>query len=88
VRGANYLKDKVKITAGPVPLTCRGVDVWMTDTAERHIARHPSVLGGKLAEEDTFLVNFLLPFGNLVAYFSIPPLDQFPPKLQNVWTKF
>jgi hypothetical protein len=88
VRGANYLTDKVKVLSGPAPLTCRGVDMWMTDNPRHNIARHPSVLGGRLADEDTFLVNFLLPFGNLVAYFSIPPLDMFPQKLQGVWDKF
>lgn len=88
VRSSTYLKDRVKEPSGPAPLTCRGVDVWLTDNAERHIARHPAVLGGKLGEEDTFLVNFLLPFGNFVAYFSIPPLIKFPKKLRNVWTKF
>jgi len=88
VRGANYLNDKIKIPSGPAPLTCRGVDFWMTDNPPRHIARHPAVLGGQLGEEDTFLVNFLLPFGNFVAYFSIPPLNKFPKKLRNVWTKF
>jgi hypothetical protein len=60
----------------------------MTDNPQRHIARHPSVLGGKLGDEDTFLVNFLLPFGNFVAYFAIPPLHKFPKKLRGVWTKF
>ena len=88
VRGHNYLNDRIKIPSAPAPFVCRGVDLWLTDNAERHIARHPSVLGGKLGEEDTFLVNFLLPFGNFVAYFSIPPVEQFPPKLANVWTKF
>jgi hypothetical protein len=88
VRGATYLKDKVKIQSDACPLTCRGVDVWMTDNPQRHIARHPSVLGGKLGDEDTFLVNFLLPFGNFVAYFAIPPLHKFPKKLRGVWTKF
>jgi hypothetical protein len=88
VRGVNYLKDRVKVPSGAAPLSCRGVDVWMTDSPERNISRHPSVLGGRLGEEDTFLVNFLLPFGNLVAYFSVPPLPHFPKKLQSVWTKF
>jgi hypothetical protein len=46
------------------------------------------VLGGKLKDQDTFLVNFLLPFGNFVSYFAIPSLDKFPPELANVWTKF
>merc|ERR1712150_309732 len=45
-------------------------------------------MGGCLEEEDTFLVNFLLPFGNLVAYFKIPPLEDFPRKVGNVWSKF
>ena len=88
VRGATYLRDKIKVCSGPSPLTCRGVDVWITDNPERHIARHPSILGGRLNDVDTFLVNFLLPFGNLVAYFEIPPLSSFPQKLRTVWTKF
>ena len=90
VRGENYLVDRVKVPSGPSPLTCRGVDIWITDNPPRHIARHPSVLGGKLrdSDTDTFLVNFLLPFGNFVSYFSVPPLDQFPEKIRRVWTNF
>ena len=91
VRGPSYLVDKVKIPSGDVSFTCEGVDMWMTDNAERHIARHPSVLGGRLAktDKDIFLVNFLLPFGNFVSYFSVPPLEQFAtPQLADVWTRF
>jgi Protein ENHANCED DISEASE RESISTANCE 2, C-terminal len=89
VRGLTYLEDRVKVPSGPSPFKCRGVDVWMTDNPERHIARHPNVLGGKLYEEDTFLVNFLLPFGNFVAYFSVPSLEDFPNKqVANVWSNF
>jgi hypothetical protein len=89
VRGTSYLEDRVKIPSGPSPFKCRGVDVWMTDTPERHIARHPSVLGGRLKEEDTFMINFLLPFGNFVSYFSVPSLKDFPnTQVADVWTKF
>lgn len=88
VRGATYFADRLKYPSDQAPMTCRGVDIFLTDTPQRHIARHPALLGGKLNEEDTFLVNFLLPFGNFVAYFSIPPLHRFPKKLQTVWTKF
>ena len=89
VRGSNYLEDKVKIPSGRSPFKCRGVDLWMTDNPERHIARHPNVLGGKIHEEDTFLVNFLLPFGNFVAYFSVPPISEFPNKeVASVWSSF
>mmetsp|Transcript_1316 Transcript_1316/g.3339 ORF Transcript_1316/g.3339 Transcript_1316/m.3339 type:complete len:842 (+) Transcript_1316:261-2786(+) len=89
VRGRTYLEDRVKVPSGRSPFKCRGVDLWLTDNPERYIARHPSVLGGKLNEEDTFLINFLLPFGNFVAYFSVPPLSEFPNKeVANVWSSF
>jgi len=83
VRGVNYFSDRIKIPSEPSPLTCRGVDIWITDNPERNISKHPAVLGGMLGDEDTFLVNFLLPFGNFVAYFSVPPLNKFPRKLRN-----
>jgi hypothetical protein len=88
VRSATYLEDRVKTTSAPAIFQCRGVDIWITDNAERNIAKHPSVLGGKLGEEDTFIANFLLPFANFVAYFSVPPLEQMPPHVARVWTKF
>ncbi len=89
VRGSTYLEDRVKVPSGRSPFKCRGVDLWITDNPQRHIARHPSVLGGKIQEEDTFLVNFLLPFGNFVSYFSVPPLSEFPNKqVANVWSNF
>jgi hypothetical protein len=89
VRGSTYLEDRIKVPSGRSPFKCRGVDLWLTDNPERHIARHPSVLGGKLHEEDTFLVNFLLPFGNFVSYFSVPPFSEFPNKeVANVWSGF
>lgn len=88
VRGITYLDDKVKVPSGPSPFKCRGVDLWLTDNPQRHIATHPSVMGGKLGDEDTFLVNFLLPFGNFVAYFTVPPLSAFPKTLASVWSKF
>ncbi|CAB9510918.1 Protein of unknown function (DUF1336) [Seminavis robusta] len=91
VRGPTYLTDRVKMPSGKASFTCEGVDMWLSDTPERHIARHPSVSEGVLAntDKDMFLVNFLLPFGNFVAYFSIPPLEQFAnPQLADVWTRF
>ncbi|KAL7457228.1 hypothetical protein ACHAWC_008757 [Mediolabrus comicus] len=88
VRSSTYLNDRVKMTSAPAIFQCRGVDIWITDNAERNIAKHPSVLGGKLGEEDTFITNFLLPFANFVAYFSVPPLDQMPPHVARVWSKF
>ena len=46
------------------------------------------VLGGKLSEEDSFVVNFLLPFANFCAYFSVPPIDTMPPNIAAVWRRF
>ena len=88
VRSSTYLHDRIKMSSAPAIFQCRGVDIWITDNAERNIAKHPSVLGGKLGEEDTFITNFLLPFANFVAYFSVPPLDQMPPHVARVWSKF
>ena len=88
VRGKTYLHDRVKVPSDPSPLQCRGIDMWLTNNPERNIARHPSMLGGKLGEEDTFVVNFLLPFGNFVTYFSIPPINKMPKNVAKVWTQF
>jgi len=91
VRSETYLANRVKAPSAPAPFPCRGVDVWITDNAERNISRHPSILGGRLSQEigsGTFIVNFLLPFGNLVAYFSVPPLEDMPPNIAIVWEKF
>lgn len=88
VRGPTYLSDRVKIPSAPAVFECRGVDVWITDNAERNIARHPSVLGGRLGQEHTFIVNFLLPFSNFVAYFTIPPIEQMPANIAHVWSRF
>lgn len=88
VRSISYLNDRLKLPSDPPVFQCRGVDIWLTDNAERNISRHPAMLGGKLHEEDTFIVNFLLPFANLVAYFSVKPMNQMPPNVAKVWQAF
>jgi hypothetical protein len=88
VRSTSYFEDRVKVPSAPAVFQCRGVDVWLTDNAERNIARHPSVLGGELHREDTFVVNFLLPFSNFVAYFTIPPMEEMPANVAKLWSEF
>jgi len=88
VRGATYFKDKIKIPSGPSAFPCRGVDLWLTDNAMSHIARHPSMLGGRFREEKTFVVNFLMPWGNLVSYYKMPDSGSIPGGLGKVWDKF
>ncbi len=88
VRSTSYFEDRVKVPSDQAVFQCRGVDVWITDNAERNIARHPSVLGGELDREDTFVVNFLLPFSNFVAYFTVPPIEEMPVNIAKLWTEF
>ena len=87
VRGKTYLRDRIKIPSGPAPFKSRGCDMWLTDNPERNISRLPCVLGKKLREKDTFLVNFLLPFGNFVMYFSVDE-EAMPNNARDVWNKF
>lgn len=92
VRGKNYLKDRIKFPSGPSLFKCRGIDMFLTDNPERNISRLPCVLGGKLSAanntEDTFLVNFLLPFGNFVMYFSVAKEESMPDNVAKVWKNF
>lgn len=90
IRGKNYLSDKVKVKSTQSMFACQGVDMWLSDEPMTHIARHPSVLGGKLhrRKEDTLVINFLLPFGNFVGYFTIPPMETLPDHFAHVWTQF
>ena len=74
VRSKSYLIDRQKMPSAPAIFECRGVDIWLSDNAARNISSHPAMLGGKVHQDDTFIVNFLLPFGNLVAYWSIKPM--------------
>ena len=88
VRSKTYLRNKIKLPSGPSPFKCRGADMWLTDNPERNISRFPCVLGGKLGEEDTFLVNFLLPFGNFVSYFTVPKDADMPENVAKIWNQF
>lgn len=89
VRSTTYFENRIKApSAHAPPFECRGVEVWLSDNPLRNIARHPAILGGKLGEEDTFLVNFLLPFGNLCSYFKVPSPMGCQPNVAKVWNKF
>ena len=89
IRGKTYLQDKVKVKASQSMFQCLGVDLWLSDKPMKNIARHPSVLGGKLQEHnDTLVINFLLPFGNFVGYFAIPSTHTLPKHVARVWTQF
>lgn len=92
VRGKTYLKDRIKVPSRPSLFKCRGIDLFLTDNPERNISRLPCVLGGKLSAasntDDTFVVNFLLPFGNFVSYFSVANEDSMPDNVAKVWKNF
>jgi len=97
VRGRTYLEDRVKVQSAPAIFKCKGVDIWLTDDPQSNISRHPAVLGGQLFKckdkdstsvDGIFLINFLLPFGNFVAYFDVPPQNKMPAQVAKVWKEF
>ncbi len=73
VRGANYLKDKVKVSSGPFLFPLRGVEMFLSDVCPENIGRYQVLLSSKLRNKPTFLINYRLPWGNFVAYHEIPP---------------
>lgn len=74
VRGPNYLKNKVKIESADFLWPVRGIDLFLTDTCPENVGRVGAIMGGRLREVPTFIINFRLPWGVLCAYFEIPKL--------------
>ena len=72
VRGPKYLSDKVKVPSEPFIFPVRGVDLFLTDTCPENAGKIGGVFGGNLRELPTFIINFRLPWGILLAYFEIP----------------
>jgi len=85
VRGANYLKDKIKFESGPFLFPARGVDIFLSDCCPEHIARYKAILGTKLRDKPTFIINYRLPWGNCVTYSEIP--SKFVPFLNHCYEK-
>jgi hypothetical protein len=74
VRGPKYLNDKVKVESGDFVFPVRGVDLFLTDTCPENAGSNAGVMGGKLRDVPTFIINFRLPWGVLLSYFEIPEL--------------
>jgi Protein ENHANCED DISEASE RESISTANCE 2, C-terminal len=72
VRGPNYFADKKKIPSADYIFPCRGVDLFLTDACPQNVGRIPGIMGGKLRETPTFIINFRLPWGILLFYCEIP----------------
>lgn len=87
VRGPNYKQDKVKVPSKP-GFDLRGVDLFLTDNAMHNIGRHPAIMGGKLKEKSSFVINFLLPWGNLVAAWEIPDVNSDEKGFGKAWKHF
>lgn len=85
VRGANYLKDKVKVPSGPFLFPARGADLFISDCCPEHIAKYKALLGGKLREKPTMIINYRLPWGNFITYSEIP--ERFLPYLRYCYDK-
>jgi len=63
VRGPTYLKDKAKVPSANYLFPCRGCDLFLTDNAPVNVGRNRSILGGKLRDAPTFIINYRLPWG-------------------------
>ena len=72
VRGKNYLTDRIKIPSGPFLFPVRGVDLFLTDACPENVGRNTGIMGGKLRDVPTMIINFRLPWGVLLYYFEIP----------------
>uniref|UniRef100_A0A7S3K2U6 PH domain-containing protein n=1 Tax=Aureoumbra lagunensis TaxID=44058 RepID=A0A7S3K2U6_9STRA len=74
IRGPTYLEDKLKIASKPALFPLAGVDLFLTDVPQQHVARHPAALvqrHSKLNSPRILVVNFCMPWGNLVGYWSL-----------------
>jgi len=49
------------------------------------IASHPDVFGGKLSDRKSLVVNFMMPWGNLVSYFD---MDGYEKGTCKAWDRF
>jgi len=72
VRGPKYLKDRVKIESGDFIWPSRGVDLFLTDTPPENVGRIAGIMGGRLRDIPTFIINFRLPWGVFLVHFEIP----------------
>ena len=70
VRSANYLSDKKKVSSEDFLMPCRGCDLFLTDVAPCNVGRNHAILGGKVREVPTFIINYRLPWG-VVSLLSI-----------------
>jgi len=77
IRGKNYLEDRKKIPSAPFIFPIRAVDLFLTDACPQNAGTNPRIMGGELRKVPTFILNFRLPWGVLLAYFEIP--DRFVP---------
>lgn len=73
VRGPNYLSDKKKVPSDEYIFPCRGVDLFLTDACPQNVGKNPGVMGGRLRDVPSFIINFRLPWGVLLVYCEIPP---------------
>lgn len=72
IRGPNYFKDKKKIPSGDFIFPTRGVDLFLTDLCPENVGSNSGIMGGRLRDVPTFIVNFRLPWGVLLMHHEIP----------------
>jgi len=78
VRGPTYLKDKAKVPSANYLFPCRGCDLFLTDNAPVNVGQNRSILGGKLRDVPTFIINYRLPWGIFGTFAGPSSLLCFP----------
>mmetsp|Transcript_15953 Transcript_15953/g.19477 ORF Transcript_15953/g.19477 Transcript_15953/m.19477 type:complete len:322 (+) Transcript_15953:114-1079(+) len=72
IRGKKYMKDGIKVDSEGEIFQTRGVDLMLTkEFGPSNIGRHSGLLGGKLRDTPTFIINLRFPWGVLVFYHEI-----------------
>jgi hypothetical protein len=91
VRGKTYVANRKKVHSGDSAFKCIGTELWLTRKGEEamsNVGRHPAMLGGKLRDQpSTLIINFMMPWGNLVSYFEIPSSTTHT-GVANSWRRF
>lgn len=69
-----------QVASGDFLFPTRGVDLFLTDNAPTNVGRNACILGGKLRNVPTFIINYRLPWGVFISYHEIP--ERFLPFLR------
>mmetsp|Transcript_19871 Transcript_19871/g.68468 ORF Transcript_19871/g.68468 Transcript_19871/m.68468 type:complete len:634 (+) Transcript_19871:67-1968(+) len=95
VRGESYLTDRVKVPSKPPLFGLLGVDLFLTDVPQQHIATHAGAFIQRLRARDfadsgkkTFCLNFCMGWGNFIIYWQYNKVESNPDAARTAFDKF